>query len=131
MGTNKKILIVDDDREFLEELREMLQLSGYDPVTVNNAEEAVAVARKTVPSLVIVDLKMPRKSGFQVADELRHIDAFYETPIIAMSAYYKVDYDPLLDVCGFARCLKKPFQPLDVIAEIEAVLAERQKGSLP
>lgn len=123
---NKKIMIVDDDKEFLEELRETLVLSGYDLVAVNDATMALDLANSARPDVILLDLKMPQKSGFQVADELRHLSDVSHVPIIAMSAYLKDDYASLLNICGIKKCLKKPFNPLDVIAQIEQVLLEKQ-----
>ena len=119
----KRILVVDDDKEFLEELKETLGLSGYDVVEVNDSVSAVDVARSTKPDLVLLDLKMPGKSGFQLADELRHIAELGNIPVIAMTGFLKDDYIPLINICGIKKCLKKPFNPLDVIAHIETALA--------
>ncbi len=119
-----KILIVDDDNEFLDELAELLQSSGYEPVTVGNAGAAVEAARQVKPECVLLDLKMPEKSGFQLASEFAYAPELTGIPIIAMSAFYKDTYKALLDMCGIRRCLTKPFQALDVIAEIEEVLSE-------
>lgn len=124
---NKKIMIVDDDKEFLEELKETLALSGYDMLAVEDPARVLETARLEKPEVILLDLKMPQKSGFQVADELRHFSELSNIPIIAMSAYLKDDYVSLLNMCGIKRCLKKPFYPLDVIAEIENALAERRK----
>jgi CheY-like chemotaxis protein len=121
----KTILVVDDDRDFLEELEETLRLSGYDIVAVNEALVAVETARVSKPLVVLLDLKMPGKSGFQIADEIKRLPGFQDVPIIAMTAYFKDGPNPLLDICGFDRYLEKPFYPLDVIACIENVLKEK------
>ena len=124
---NNRIMIVDDDKEFLDELGQLLEMSGYELIAVEDADLAVGVASKIRPAAILLDLKMPKKSGFQLADEIRHLSEFAETPIIAMSAFYKEDYQGLLDMCGIKRCLSKPFQPLDVIAEIEEALLKNKK----
>jgi len=118
----KRVLIVDDDKEFLEELRETLDLSGYDAIEVNNASLAFEVATNTKPDAILLDLKMPEKSGFQVADEIKHYRDIAHIPIIAMTGFFKDDYIPLMDLCGIKKLLKKPFNPLDVIAQLEEVL---------
>jgi len=122
---NKKIMVVDDDKEFLEELRETLTLSGYDLVVVNDATMVLGLVSSVKPDVILLDLKMPLKSGFQVADELRHFSEVSHIPIIAMSAFLKDDYAALLNICGIKRCIRKPFHPLDVITQIEEVLSER------
>ena len=119
-----KVLIVDDDKEFLEELNETLNLSGYEMVAVNDARRALEAVHKEKPDVVLLDLKMPTKSGFQVADEIRHHQETAHIPIIAMTGYFKESQVPLMDMCGIDKCLKKPFNPLDVIAQIESVLGK-------
>ena len=65
---------------------------------------------------------MPGKSGFQIAHELKSSPELQQIPIIAMTEFFKDGYKTFLDICGIKRCLKKPFNPLDVIMEIKAVL---------
>jgi two-component system, OmpR family, response regulator len=120
----RKIMIVDDDLEFLEELKETLGLSGYDVVHENSSVAAVMTANRVKPDLVLLDLKMPDKSGFQLADELRHASELGNIPIIAMTGFLKDEYIPLISICGIRKCLKKPFNPLDVIAHIEEALLD-------
>ena len=122
----RKVMIVDDDQEFLEELKETLNLSGYETVVVNDAALVADVAAKTKPDVVLLDIKMPGKSGFQVADELSHISHLSHVPIIAMTAFFKDDYVPLMNISGIKKWLKKPFHPLDIIAQIEDVLVQQE-----
>jgi len=118
----KRIMIIDDDRDFLGELNEVLALTGYDVIPVNDSEKAVDLIKKDRPDLIMLDIKMPKKSGFDVASELKYFSGILDVPIIAMSAFYKEDFNYLLSVCGIRRCLKKPFNPLDAIMEIEKSL---------
>ena len=119
---NKKVMIVDDDSEFLEELNETMSMSGYKMIPVNDSTTAVDIATSEKPDLIILDLKMPGKSGFQLAEEIRRIPALGNTPIIAMSAFFKDEYAFLLSIFGIKKCLKKPFKPLDVITAVETEL---------
>jgi response regulator NasT len=121
----KKVMVVDDDREFLEELCELLVLSGYEMVPVNDPAAALQIAASEKPQVILIDLKMPGKSGFQLAEEFRGLAQLEQVSLIAMSAFFKEEYKPLLNICGIKRCLKKPFHPLEVITEIEAALAEK------
>ena len=123
---NNKVMIVDDDVDFLAQLEELLQLSGYEMVVVNNAVEAVDIARQTRPDIVILDIKMPGKNGFQVAADLRALPDLQGVAIIAMTGFYsKEDGGQLVQAGKIDRCLIKPFRPLDVIANIEDLLLGR------
>ena len=66
-----KILIVDDDKEFLEELREVLVNTGYEVVAVADGIAASKAARVTRPDVILLDLRMKGMSGFEVADRLK------------------------------------------------------------
>ncbi|MFA5339289.1 MAG: response regulator [Candidatus Omnitrophota bacterium] len=118
----KKVMIVDDDTEFLEELNETMSMSGYEIIPVNDSVAAVEIASRTKPDLIILDLKMPGRSGFQLAEEIRRLPELEKTPIIAMSSFFKEEYAFLLSIFGIKKCLKKPFKPLDVINAVEAAI---------
>jgi len=119
-------MIVDDDKGFLEELGETLRLSGYETTAVNDVDLALDAAVKTRPDIILIDLKMPKKTGFQLAAELRRISELGNIQIIAMTGFFKEGYQPLMNICGIKTYLKKPFRPLDVISAIEGVLKEKQ-----
>jgi CheY-like chemotaxis protein len=119
----KRILVVDDDKEFLEELREMLAVTGYEVTSVGDSIAAVKAARVVKPDVILLDLRMKAMSGFEVADRLKGFPETAVIPIIAMTGFYTLkEHAWLMNFCGIRRCIRKPFNPLDVIAEIENVL---------
>lgn len=118
-----KIMIVDDDKEFLEELQEMLDSSGYDTVAINNSITALNAARSEKPDVILLDLKMGGKDGFQVTEELKKDPETERIPIVAMTGYFTTEqHATLISMCGMDGCIIKPFNPLDVICRIEASL---------
>lgn len=121
----EKIIIIDDNKEFLEELKESLHLCGYDCLGISNSARASRLARKIRPDVILLDLKMAGHNGFQVAQDLRHDKETSDIPIIAMSGYFPIE-DPsvLLDLSLMDRRIKKPFEISDLITEIESVLNE-------
>lgn len=124
----KKIMVVDDDKEFLEELTEMLVSSGYEALPVNDSTSVLGVACSAKPDLILLDLKMGGMDGFQVTEALKQAPGTEHIPIIAMTGYFTKDEHPkLVAMCGMDACLIKPFNPLDVICKIEAVLAKEGK----
>ena len=124
------VLVVDDESGFREELRETLSLSGYETIETADGDEALRLAREQQPDVVVLDLKMAGKSGFQVADEMRSRPETAKIPIIAMTAYYtEKEHTALMKLTGIRTCLQKPFNPLDIITEIESML-KGEKGRL-
>jgi CheY-like chemotaxis protein len=123
MALKKRIFIVDDDKEFLEEFTSMLKDSGYEVASVAVSTAAVGIARKVKPDVILLDLRMGQMSGFEVATELKRYAETEHIPIIAMSGFYSMtEKSWLKNFCGFDKCLKKPFHPLDAINYIESVL---------
>ena len=121
--TDKKIMIIDDDKESLEELSEMLSLNGYEVTSLSEANTALKQTLLLKPNLILLDLKIKGKNGFQIADKLRQSPATNNIPIIAISGYYTRDIDTvIMNSCGIRKFIKKPFKPLDVIMEIEKSL---------
>ncbi len=128
--TVKRILVVDDDKEFLEELKETLVLSGYEVKAVQEASEAFGAAAKTKPDLILLDLKMKGMTGFEVAHKLKNFDNTMGIPIIAMSGFFTAEEDDtLLSFFEIHNYLRKPFHPLDIITKIESVLKENKRNS--
>ena len=123
----KKILIVDDDKEYLEELSEMLTLAGYDVTAISDGASAIKAAQVTVPDIILMDLRMPIMSGFEVADRLKTLTQTCKIPVIAITGYYTMkEHVWLMKFCGIKRCIKKPVNPIDIKAEIESVLKEQE-----
>ncbi|MBU0605897.1 MAG: response regulator [Candidatus Omnitrophica bacterium] len=123
----KKILIVDDDKEYLEELSEMLTLAGYDVTAISDGASAVKAAQVTMPDIILMDLRMPIMSGFEVADRLKVLTQTCKIPVIAITGYYTMkEHVWLMKFCGIKRCIKKPVNPIDIKAEIESVLKEQE-----
>lgn len=122
MSRKRKIMIIDDDAELLTELGETLMASGYDSEGFSDGDEALKMVGIKKPDLILLDLKMNGKNGFQIADTLKHMPETASIPIIAMTGYYtEKQHTMLMYVCGIQLCVTKPFNPLDIIAKIEAL----------
>ena len=124
----KKIMIVDDDKALLEELEETLSLSGYSTIAINDSSTVFDIANDMKPDMIILDLKMDKMNGFQVAKVLKDSSETANIPIIAMTGVFnKENHFSMMDMCGMKMCLEKPFNPLDVIFLIEEVFREERK----
>ena len=121
---NRKIAIIDENKKILEELEEILMMSGYIPVPVINPLMAVETVIQHKPDVILMELKMPRKSGFELTHTINGVFETKKVPIIAMSESFKDEFRWLLDFCGIKRWIKKPFQPLNLIWAIENEIEE-------
>lgn len=125
-----RVMVVDDNKDFLQELEEILSLSGYDVVASSDALSALETACKAKPDIVLLDLKMSGKSGFRLAEEIKHFPELKNIPIIGMTGHFiDVEYSLLVHLSGMKKCLIKPFLPLDLINQIEALLRDKTKNN--
>jgi CheY-like chemotaxis protein len=86
MSDEKKVLIVDDEPDAIEIVEAML--SELDPIgtlSANDGDSAIAVAKEAVPDLIILDVQMPGKSGFEVFGELKKDDLTSDIPVIMLT----------------------------------------------
>ena len=119
-------MLVDDDKEFLNEMSEILKLSGYEVFLFSDSTNAAIEAIDLKPDLILLDLKMDNKSGFKVADELRSITATKDIPIIAVTGVFtRKEHKLLMKVCNFRESLIKPINPLDIIVAIERIYSNK------
>lgn len=122
----KRILIVDDEPDICEILRFNLEMEGYDVLTAEGAEEGEEIVNKTPIDLILLDVMMTRKSGFEWARELKANPHTAHIPLIFCTA--KTMEEDLLQ--GFALgsddYICKPFRISEVKARVKAVLRRTQ-----
>ena len=114
-----KILIVDDDENICELLNLYLKKDGFDTSTAYNGRQAVELAEKYNPDLILLDIMLPELDGWQVCREIRKKS---EVPIILLTAKGET-FDKILGLeLGADDYVTKPFDTKEVVARIKAVL---------
>ena len=112
------VLIVDDEQRILDFLSSKLRVSGYGVFTASNGFDALEQVQAQEPDLVLLDVLMPRKDGFETLKELR---TFSPVPVIILSAK-GTNADKVKGLgLGADDYLAKPFSPDELVARIEAV----------
>lgn len=86
MEVNKKILLVEDDEALASVYKSRLELEGFETISVNNGEEALSAAIEFKPDLILLDVMMPKISGFDVLDILRNTPATANIHVIMLTA---------------------------------------------
>lgn len=105
---NKKILVVDDEVDFIEAVRLRLEAMGYEVVSAVNGKDGFIKAKKEQPALILLDLVMPRTNGFEALSKLKTDPSTSNIPVVIITA--KNDTEYILDAgkLGAADYLMKP-----------------------
>jgi len=114
-----RILVVDDQRRYLRLIEVNLKASGYEVITTDNGSSAVELAATETPDLILLDIMLPQKDGYQACREIR---AFSAVPIIMLTALGQTD-DVVKGLdAGADDYICKPFSAQELLARIRARL---------
>jgi len=120
------ILVVEDNLALLEGIRDLLEVSGYNPVIAENAEEALQQLAGTLPDLIVSDIMMPGMDGYQFYEEVRKRPELIEVPFIFLTARGEKRDIRKGKELGADDYITKPFEEEDLLVAVRAKLARRQ-----
>ena len=127
----QRILVVDDDREIVRLLRAYLEQAGYQALVAYDGETALHILRRECPDLVLLDLMLPDRDGWDMTRIVRGDPGLASTPIIMLTARVE-DHDKILGLeLGADDYVAKPFNPREVLARVRAVLRRAQGEPAP
>ena len=122
---NQKILVVEDDNVLREVLAEKLRQSGYEAVQAEDGEEAMEIVKSDAPSLILLDILMPRKGGMEVMEELAADPELSKIPVIVISnSGQPVEVKRARELGAKDFLIKAVFDPNEVLEKVEKVLNE-------
>ena len=122
--TDTKILVIDNDANVSEFIKNHFESEGYEVKTVSDGSEGVAAFKLYEPDIVLLDIMLPRKDGWQVCREIREVST---RPIIMISAKSDI-FDKVLGLeLGADDYLVKPFDIKELSARVKAVLRRCKK----
>ena len=110
-----KILVVDDDPEITESLRYALETNGYEVIIARDGNQGVALAEREQPDLMILDMMMPKRSGFLVLEKLRRSNEL-PIPVIMVTGNEGSRHKAYAELLGVNDYIRKPF-PMDRLLE--------------
>ncbi|MCA9263974.1 MAG: response regulator [Planctomycetales bacterium] len=119
----KRVLVVDDDPEIIESLRYALSSRGYEVLIARDGNQGLAMAERELPDLVILDMMMPKRSGFLVLEKLRR---GREEPlrIIMITANEGSRHKAYAEMLGVDDYLRKPFSMERLLETVARLLSE-------
>ncbi|WP_446661161.1 ANTAR domain-containing response regulator [Brevibacillus reuszeri] len=123
--TQPKIMVVDDEPIIRMDLREMLENEGYQVIAeAKNGEEAVSLAHRHKPDLIIMDVKMPVLNGIKASSIIR---SFSDSSILLLTAYSQKELVQDARKAGVTAYLVKPVSEDDLIPAVEIALSQKEK----
>ncbi len=119
----KRILLVDDDREIIESMRIALEASGYEILVARDGNQGLAMVEREDPDLVILDMMMPKRSGFLVLEKLRRTRPI-PIRIIMVTANEGSRHKAYAEMLGVDDYLRKPFAMDRLMTSVERLLGK-------
>lgn len=120
--TRKRILLVDDDREIVDSMRYALEAAGYEILVARDGNQGLAMAEREDPDLVILDMMMPKRSGFLVLEKLRRTRPV-PMRIIMVTANEGSRHKAYAEMLGVDDYIRKPFAMDRLMDTVERLLA--------
>ena len=128
-ASGERILVVDDEPDIIALVAYHLVKRGYRVSTASDGNEAVRAAKSELPALIILDLMLPGKSGYEVLEELRAAPATRDTAVLMLTAR-KEEEDRIRGLAlGADDYLTKPFSPQELVLRVGAILRRMTKSS--
>jgi len=134
MKKRQKILVVDDDRVLQQVITTALQSKGYETVSAYDGEEGLGKIVDERPDMIILDVIMPKKNGFEVCKELKNDPKYYffsKIPVMMLTVYPDERENAHLSMregmeMDAEDYLHKPFQPAELLNRVERLLGKNR-----
>jgi DNA-binding response OmpR family regulator len=125
----KKILVVDDEPGFVELLTGILAAKGYAVSGAYSGRQAITRVNQEMPDLIILDIKMPHMSGYDVCQILRAKERFNDIPIIMLTALVELDNVKTGMSLGAVSYISKPFEQNTLLTMIHGLIGPGSPGT--
>ncbi len=122
MPLHNKILIADDDAEMLEMLSSMLENEGYTVIQAENGQEAVELARKELPSLVMLDIHMPVMDGLTACKEIKSDQVTRGVPVVMLTVEGSIYEIQQAISYGAKTYITKPSSKAEILKVVKSII---------
>ncbi len=123
MPAQKTVLLVDDDNEIIESMRTVLESKGYKVMVARDGNAGLTVAERENPDLLILDMMMPKKSGFLVLEKLKGRPGGL-IPTIMITGNEGSRHRAYAEMLGVRDYIRKPFAMEKLVRSVEQILGE-------
>ncbi|MEM7475558.1 MAG: response regulator [Planctomycetota bacterium] len=121
--SNPKVLLVDDDAEVIEAMRYALEGNGFEVLVARDGNQGLAMAEKNTPDLLVLDMMMPKRSGFLVLEQLRR-DGNESVKVIMITGNEGNRHQQYAELLGVNDYLRKPFPMEKLVESARALVGE-------
>ena len=116
--TDRKVLLIEDEPNIIEAIRFILTREGWRVDTHGDGETAVEAVRSRAPDLVILDVMLPNKSGYDILHELRAKDETQDIPVLILTARGQKKDRELAEKLGASKFMTKPFSNGEILSTV-------------
>ena len=120
------IMLVDDEEKLLEALRKYLESQGFNVITAESTDIALDILETSIPDILIVDVMMPKKSGYDFISELNNIKSFQTIPFIFLTAKGMTQDRIKGYKMGCQGYITKPFDPEELISVVDNIILQNK-----
>jgi len=129
MSAQKTVLLVDDDNEIIESMRTVLEAKGYRVMVARDGNAGLTVAERENPDLVILDMMMPKKSGFLVLEKLKGRPGGL-IPTIMITGNEGSRHRAYAEMLGVRDYIRKPFAMEKLVKSVEQILESKTSADV-
>jgi DNA-binding response OmpR family regulator len=122
-----KILIAEDERDIRDLITFTLKFAGHEVVPTSNGEEAYQTALKVLPDLILLDVRMPRMTGYEACKQIKSHETTQDIPVVFLSAKGQENEVKSGIDAGADEYILKPFSPDQLTERIKEILAKYKK----
>jgi two-component system, cell cycle response regulator DivK len=119
----KRILVVEDQEDNRQILRDLLANAGYDMIEAEDGEQGVAAATRERPDLILMDIQLPVMDGYEATRRIRTNPDLKSVPIIAVTSYALAGDEDKALAAGCDGYVSKPYSPRQLLAKVRTYLA--------
>jgi len=118
----KKILVIDDEPFLVKALKIRLEMVGYEVITAYDGLEGLNKVEEEKPDLIILDVMLPQKNGYQVCQQLKSDELYKHIPIVMLTAKGQKSDKEWGEKTGANVYITKPFEDAELLAKIKKLL---------
>lgn len=119
----RHVLLIEDEPNIIEAIRFILTRDGWQVDTLSDGAEAMATIRRTRPDVLILDVMLPGRSGYEILQDLRADPEYAQLPVLMLTARGQMRDREQAERYGASRFIAKPFANADIVAALRALVS--------